>query len=98
MGKIVRSSPLSLGQCFFQIVWRCLWKFCSGFIRTLVGVELTLEQQTPLVFYALSLDAMNDALMEEAARFPGQILSILSFRGGRVILFYSFSFFFVIQR
>ena len=61
-------------------------------------VKLALEQQTPFVFDALSLDATNDTLMEEAARFPGQIPSVISLGGGRVILFYSFSFFFALQR
>ena len=44
-------------------------------------VKLALEQRTPLVFDALSLDATNDALMEEAARFPGQIPFVLSLGG-----------------
>ena len=44
-------------------------------------VKLALEQRTPLVFYALSLDATNGALMEEAARFPGQIPFVLSLGG-----------------
>ena len=47
-------------------------------------VKLALEQRTPLVFYALSLDATNGALMEEAARFLGQIPFVLSLGGDKL--------------
>ena len=34
-------------------------------------VKLILEQRIPLVFYALSSNATNNALLEEVARFTG---------------------------
>ena len=44
-------------------------------------VKLILEQRIPLVFYALSSNATNNALLEEVARFTGQIPSVLSLKG-----------------
>ena len=44
-------------------------------------VKLILEQRIPLVFYDLSSNATNNALLEEVARFTGQIPSVLSLKG-----------------
>ena len=44
-------------------------------------VRLVLEQRNPQVFDALGAVIMNDVLLEEAARFTGQIPSVLSLRG-----------------
>ena len=44
-------------------------------------VRLVLEQRNPQVFDALGAIIMNDALLEEAARFTGQIPSVLSLGG-----------------
>ena len=46
-------------------------------------VRLVLEQRNPQVFDALGAIIMNDALLEEAARFTGQIPSVLSLGGVR---------------
>ena len=44
-------------------------------------VRLVLEQRNPQVFYALGSTVMNDVLLEEAARYSGQIPSIISLGG-----------------
>ena len=44
-------------------------------------VRLVLEQRNPQVFDALGAIIMNDALLEEAARFTSQIPSVLSLGG-----------------
>lgn len=55
-------------------------------------MRLALELRTPDTSEALSPGATNDALMEEAARFPGQNSTYSSF-GGRGI----FSIFFALR-
>ena len=55
-------------------------------------MRLALELRTPDASEALSPGATNDALMEEAARFPGQNSTFSSF-GGRGI----FSIFFALR-
>ena len=55
-------------------------------------MRLALELRTPDTSEALSPGATNDALMEEAARFPGQNSTFSSF-GGRGI----FSIFFALR-
>ena len=44
-------------------------------------VKLVLEQRNPQIFDALSSDVTNDALLEETARFTGQIPLVLSLGG-----------------